>query len=123
VELIRSEGMDVCGLVVVGVHTPEFEFEKNVENVRRAVADMRVAYPIAIDNGYAIWRAFQNAYWPALYLIDAQGRIRCHHFGEGEYDRSERIIRQLLAEAGVGGLDHDLVSTPMGPRRRPIGAA
>src|SRR5215216_5406267 len=90
------------GLVVIGVHAPEFDFEKNIENVRQAAKDMRVDYPIAIDSDHALWRAFKNEYWPALYLIDAQGRIRHHHFGEGEYGRSEMIIKQLLAEAGTG---------------------
>jgi hypothetical protein len=80
------------GLVVIGVHSPEFAFEKDVENVRRAAKDLRVEYPIAIDNDYAIWRAFKNQYWPALYVIDVQGHIRHHHFGEGVYERSERII-------------------------------
>src|SRR5438034_4604467 len=98
------------GLVVIGVHAPEFAFEKNLDNVRRAAKDMRVDYPIAIDNDHAIWRAFKNEYWPALYFVDAQGRIRHHHFGEGEYEQSERIIQQLLAEAGVGGIGHELVS-------------
>ncbi len=98
------------GLVVIGVHAPEFAFEKNIDNVRRAAKTMRVDYPIAIDNDYAIWRAFENEYWPALYLVDAQGRIRHHHFGEGDYERSEMIIRRLLAEAGVGGIGQELVS-------------
>jgi len=98
------------GLVVIGVHSPEFEFEKNVDNVRRAAKDMRVDYPIAIDSDFAIWRALKNQYWPALYVVDAQGRIRHHHFGEGEYDQSERVIQQLLAEAGAGGVGHELVS-------------
>jgi len=98
------------GLVVIGVHTPEFAFEKNVDNVRRAAKDMRVDYPIAIDNDYAIWRAFKNEYWPALYFVDAQGRIRHHHFGEGEYERSEMIIQQLLSEAGTARVGHELVS-------------
>jgi hypothetical protein len=98
------------GLVVIGVHTPEFPFEHDVENVRRAAQDMRVAYPIAIDNAYAIWQAFNNHYWPALYFADAQGQIRHHHFGEGEYERSERVIQQLLAEAGVTNLGPQLVS-------------
>ncbi len=88
------------GLVVIGVHSPEFAFEKDVDNVRRAAKDMRVDYPIAIDSDYAIWRALNNEYWPALYFVDAQGRIRHHQFGEGEYEQSERIIQQLLAEAG-----------------------
>jgi thiol-disulfide isomerase/thioredoxin len=87
------------GLVVIGVHSPEFAFEKNIDNVRRAVKDLNVNYPIAIDSEYAIWRALNNKYWPALYFVDAQGRIRHHHFGEGEYEQSERVIKQLLAEA------------------------
>jgi thiol-disulfide isomerase/thioredoxin len=98
------------GLVVVGVHTPEFGFEHNLDNVRRAVEDMGVGYPVAIDNDYSVWRAFDNNYWPALYFADAQGRIRHHHFGEGEYQQSEMIIWQLLAEAGSGRVSHDLVS-------------
>jgi cytochrome c biogenesis protein CcdA/thiol-disulfide isomerase/thioredoxin len=88
------------GLVVIGVHAPEFAFEKNLGNVKKAVADLKIDYPVAVDNDYAIWRAFQNQYWPAHYFIDAQGRIRHHHFGEGDYDGSERVIQQLLAEAG-----------------------
>ena len=98
------------GLVVIGVHTPEFAFEKNIDNVRRAARDMRIVYPVVVDSEYAIWRAFENQYWPALYFVDAQGRIRHHQFGEGEYDQSERVIQQLLAEAGAGGVDHELVS-------------
>jgi thiol-disulfide isomerase/thioredoxin len=98
------------GLVVIGVHSPEFPFEKNVDNVRRAAKEMRVDYPIAIDSDFAIWRGLKNQYWPALYIVDAQGRVRHHQFGEGEYDRSERIIQQLLSEAGVSGIGHDLVS-------------
>jgi thiol-disulfide isomerase/thioredoxin len=98
------------GVVVIGVHTPEFSFEHDLENVRRAAKDMRVSYPIAIDNDYAIWNAFENHYWPALYLVDAQGRLRAHHFGEGAYEQSEMMIQQVLAEAGLGGIDHELVS-------------
>jgi len=98
------------GLVVIGVHTPEFEFEKNMDNVRRAVKDLGLAYPIAVDNDYAVWRAFANNAWPALYLIDAQGRVRYSHLGEGEYERSEKMIQQLLAEAGAAGVPRDLVS-------------
>jgi len=98
------------GLVVIGVHSPEFAFEKNVENVRRAVADLKVDYPVAIDSDHAIWRAFNNEYWPALYFVDARGRIRHHQFGEGEYEQSEKIIQQLLTEAGTGGVGHELVS-------------
>ncbi len=98
------------GLVVIGVHAPEFAFEKNVDNVRRAAKEVRVDYPIAIDSDHAIWRAFDNQYWPALYFVDAQGRIRHHQFGEGEYEQSEKIIQQLLAEAGSSGIGHELVS-------------
>jgi len=98
------------GLVVIGVHAPEFAFEKNVDNVRRAAREMKINYPIAIDNDFAIWRALKNEYWPALYFVDARGRIRHHHFGEGEYEQSERIIQQLLAEAGSGGIRRELVS-------------
>jgi thiol-disulfide isomerase/thioredoxin len=98
------------GLAVVGVHTPEFGFEHDLGNVRRAVADIRVGYPVVIDNDYAVWNAFANHYWPALYFADAQGRIRHHYFGEGEYRRSEMVIQQLLAEAGASGLGQDLVS-------------
>jgi len=98
------------GLVVIGVHAPEFGFEKNFDNVRRAVKDLKVNYPVAIDNDHALWRAFKNEYWPALYFVDAQGKIRHHHFGEGEYERSERVIQQLLAEAGSGGIGQELVS-------------
>ncbi len=98
------------GVVVIGVHTPEFPFEHDLENVRRAAQDMRVAYPIAIDNDYAIWSAFNNHYWPALYLVDAQGRMRYHHFGEGAYEQSEMMIQHVLAEAGIGGIDDELVS-------------
>jgi thiol-disulfide isomerase/thioredoxin len=98
------------GVVAIGVHSPEFAFEHDLENVRQAAKNMRVSYPIAIDNDYAIWRAFNNHYWPALYLVDAQGRIRYHHFGEGAYEQSEMILQQLLAEAGIGGIAHELVS-------------
>jgi cytochrome c biogenesis protein CcdA/thiol-disulfide isomerase/thioredoxin len=98
------------GLVVIGVHTPEFAFERKVSNVRAAVAELKIEYPVPIDNEYKIWRAFDNQYWPAHYFIDAKGRIRYHHFGEGEYDRSERVIQQLLAEAGDEGYSAALVS-------------
>ena len=92
------------GLVVIGVHAPEFAFEKNLDNVRWAVKDMRVDYPVAVDSDHAIWRAFKNQYWPALYFIDAQGRVRHHQFGEGAYEQSEMVIQQLLAEAGASGI-------------------
>jgi thiol-disulfide isomerase/thioredoxin len=98
------------GLAVVGVHTPEFAFERNVDNVSRAVQEMRIDYPVAIDSDYAVWSAFDNHYWPAIYFVDAGGLIRHHHFGEGEYQQSEMVIQQLLAEAGSAGAGHELVS-------------
>jgi cytochrome c biogenesis protein CcdA/thiol-disulfide isomerase/thioredoxin len=87
------------GLVVIGVHTPEYAFERDPGNVKRATRDLGVDYPVALDNNYAIWRGFNNQFWPANYFIDAQGRVRYHHFGEGGYAKSERVIQQLLAEA------------------------
>jgi cytochrome c biogenesis protein CcdA/thiol-disulfide isomerase/thioredoxin len=98
------------GLVVIGVHAPEFPFEKNIDNVKSAVARLKIDYPVAIDNDYAIWRAFNNEYWPADYFIDAEGRIRHHYFGEGDYAESEKVIQQLLAEAGKGNLPANVVS-------------
>ena len=98
------------GLVVIGVHTPEFPFEHDIENVRRAVKEMRVTYPVVVDNDYAIWEAFDNHYWPALYLVDAEGRIRHQQFGEGDYEEAEGIIQQLLAEAGNDRVGVDLVA-------------
>jgi hypothetical protein len=98
-----AQKYDGDGLVVVGVHTPEFSFERGVERVRNAAREMMVSYPIALDSEYAIWQAFENQYWPALYFADAQGRIRHHHFGEGDYERSELVIRQLLEEAATSG--------------------
>jgi thiol-disulfide isomerase/thioredoxin len=98
------------GLIVIGVHTPEFSFEKDVDNVRRVAAEQQVGYPIAIDSDYAIWNAFENHYWPALYFIDAQGRMRHHQFGEGDYEQSEAMIQQLLAEAGHGSFERRSVS-------------
>jgi hypothetical protein len=92
-------------LLVIGVHTPEFSFEKDLDNVRRAATDLTVQYPIAVDNDYALWQAFANRYWPTLYLVDVQGRIRHHHFGEGEYERSEQTIQQLLLEADARGAE------------------
>ena len=97
------------GLVVIGVHSPEFPFEHDVANVRRAAVDMRVTYPIAVDNDFAIWNALGNQYWPALYLVDAQGRIRYHQFGEGGFEETERAVQQLLLEAGRSGVPRDLV--------------
>ena len=98
------------GLVVIGVHAPEFPFEHELDNVRRAAKDMRVAYPIAIDNDFSIWRAFDNNYWPALYLLDGDGKIRFQHFGEGEYEQSERNIQRLLKGAGARAVSAELVS-------------
>ncbi|MBV6305262.1 cytochrome c biogenesis protein DipZ [Candidimonas humi] len=92
------------GLVVIGVHAPEFAFERDIGNVKRAVHKLGVDYPVAIDNNYAIWRAFNNEYWPAHYFVDAQGRIRYHHFGEGDYAKSEQVIQELLREAGAQGV-------------------
>jgi hypothetical protein len=97
------------GLVVIGAHSPEFAFEHDPEKVRSALAAMGISYPVAVDDDFAIWRAFGNAYWPALYVVDVQGRIRYHHFGEEAYERSEQVIRQLLAEAG-SEVGEDLVS-------------
>jgi thiol-disulfide isomerase/thioredoxin len=98
------------GLVVIGVHCPEFPFEHDLDNVRRAAKAMRVAYPIAIDNDFSIWRAFDNNYWPALYLLDGEGKIRYQHFGEGEYEQSERNIQRLLKGAGARAVSSELVS-------------
>jgi thiol-disulfide isomerase/thioredoxin len=98
------------GLVVIGVHSPEFGFEKDLANVRWAARALRVDYPIAVDSQYAIWNAFKNLYWPALYFVDASGRIRDHQFGEGEYARSERVIQRLLAAAGNRDVGDELVS-------------
>jgi hypothetical protein len=109
------------GLVMIGVHTPEFSFEHDLENVRRALKEMEVTYPIAVDNDYAVWEAFSNNYWPALYFIDADGRIRHHRFGEGDYERSERIIQQLLRDAGAEGVSDELA--PVDPRGPEVAAA
>lgn len=102
------------GLVVIGVHSPEFEFEKDPTNVRTAAGEMGVHYPILIDSDHATWRAFNNEYWPALYLVDVRGRVRYHKFGEGDYAESEQAIQQLLAEAGAAGGSHDVVSVDAG---------
>jgi cytochrome c biogenesis protein CcdA/thiol-disulfide isomerase/thioredoxin len=89
------------GLVVIGVHTPEFAFEKDAANVQKSLGDLKITYPVAVDSNYAIWNAFHNQYWPAHYFIDAEGQIRYHHFGEGQYDESEQVIQQLLKEKGA----------------------
>ena len=98
------------GLLVVGVHTPEFAFEHDVGNVERQARAMGVEWPIAVDNDYEVWRAFANHYWPALYFVDARGGIRHHRFGEGDYERSEMVIRQLLADAGADALPEGLAT-------------
>ena len=97
------------GLVVIGVHTPEFVFERDVDNIRPALKRFRVEYPVAVDSNYGIWDAFGNHYWPAVYVADAKGNIRYHHFGEGEYERTEEVIQQLLREAGYSGKGNDAV--------------
>jgi methionine-S-sulfoxide reductase len=96
------------GLVIIGVHSPEFEFEKDTANVRQAIEKFGIQYPVAVDSNMALWKAFNNRFWPAHYFVDAQGRIRGHHFGEGKYARSERTIRQLLTEAGAKNLPDPL---------------
>ena len=94
---------------MIGVHAPEFGFEKDTANVKYAASELNVAYPIPIDSNHSIWSAFRNEYWPADYFIDAKGRIRYHHFGEGEYEKSERVIQALLKENGATGLDESMV--------------
>jgi thiol-disulfide isomerase/thioredoxin len=110
------------GLIVIGVHTPEFSFEYEVDGVRRATAERAIDYPVAVDNDYGVWSAFANHYWPALYFVDADGMIRDQHFGEGRYEKSERMIQQLLdverelvSVEGVGveaAADWDHLGTP-----------
>lgn len=107
------------GLVVIGVHAPEFAFEKKVDNVNKAIADFKIGYPVAIDNDYSIWRAFKNSYWPAGYLIDAKGQIRYHHFGEGNYARTEKAIQDLLREAG----SQTTASSPVAPDAKGVEAS
>jgi len=97
------------GLTIVGVHTPEFGFERDVDNITTRSADFGVDYPIAIDSQYGVWSAFANHFWPAVYIADTEGRLRYHHFGEGEYPMTEMVVQQLLREAGVEGIEHDLV--------------
>ena len=99
-----SQAYGNTGLVVIGVHTPEFDFEHRLANVRRAVKDLKVEYPVAVDSDAAIWRAFRNQYWPALYLLDRKGQVRHHQFGEGGYAESEQMIRRLLTEVGARAL-------------------
>jgi thiol-disulfide isomerase/thioredoxin len=88
------------GLVVIGAHTPEFPFENDIENVEWAAKEMDIRYPIAVDSNYGVWRAFNNDYWPAVYIADVNGRIRFHHFGEAAYDETERAIQRLLSNGG-----------------------
>ncbi|MFL5450753.1 MAG: redoxin domain-containing protein [Myxococcales bacterium] len=107
---VRAWAGKYKGLVVVGVHSPEFRIEKDLDNVRKAVKDRNIGFPVAIDSDFAIWRAFDNQYWPALYVIDGQGRIRHHQFGEGGYEKTERIIQQLLDEAGAAGAGDGLAA-------------
>ena len=104
-----AERYEDYGLVVVGAHSPEFGFEHDVDAVRHATRAMGIHYPLAIDNEFAVWRAFDNHYWPALYFADAEGRIRHHHFGEEDYERSEQVIQQLLSEAGHADAQQELV--------------
>ena len=99
-----TEAYRKAGLVTIGVHTPEFAFEREVANVRRAAPRLHVDYPVAVDSDSAIWRAFSNQYWPALYVLDGKGRVRHHKFGEGGYAESEQVIRELLTQAGVATL-------------------
>ena len=110
-----------AGLVVIGVHAPEFGFEEDPANVKTAVSDLKVAYPVPIDSHHSIWQAFRNEYWPADYFVDAKGRIRYHHFGEGEYVKSERVIQTLLKENGASGLDESTVHITAGGAEAPPG--
>ncbi|MBC7935758.1 MAG: redoxin domain-containing protein [Rhizobacter sp.] len=103
-----SEKYKEHGLVVIGIHTPEFEFEKNEKNIKQALKAFNISYPVAIDNNYDIWNAFNNQYWPALYFVDAKGNIRHHYFGEGNYEQSEQVIQQLLAQATGKKIDQAL---------------
>ena len=105
-----DEAFRDAGLVVVGVHSPEFSFERDVTEVRRAVAARAIRYPVAVDEHFHVWRSFSNHFWPALYLVDADGRLRHHVFGEGGYEETEAVLRQLLAEAGAGDLGPEPVA-------------
>jgi thiol-disulfide isomerase/thioredoxin len=111
-----------AGLVVIGVHAPEFAFEKDPANVKTAVVDLKIPYPVPIDSNHSIWQAFRNEYWPADYFVDAKGRIRYHHFGEGDYAKSERVIQALLKENGVTAFDESTVRIAAdGPEAPPSG--
>jgi hypothetical protein len=110
------------GLLVIGPHTPEFAFEKDVDNVAAVLEERRIDYPVPIDNDYALWSAFANRYWPALYFVDAQGRIRDHQFGEGRYEEFERVIQRLLAEADTESWTTACSRSMLAAtKRRPIG--
>ena len=102
------------GLMIIGVHTPEFSFEQDMFNVRRAIWDLRLDYPVAMDNDYAIWNGFNNQYWPALYFIDAKGQLRHYQFGEGGYEQCEKMIQQLLEESGAKEINREFVSVNIG---------
>ena len=120
-----SDKYKSSGLIVIGVHTPEFAFEKDVDNVRKALVSLGVGYPVAIDNEYRIWRAFDNTAWPALYFVGADGRVRRHVLGEGEYDQSEQLIQQLLSEADAtpvadGTVTVSGISTEAAPDERDL---
>ena len=104
-----AERYEPLGLVAIGVHTPEFPFEADRDNVVRALAEMKVQYPVALDPDYAVWNAFGNHFWPAIYLADAEGRIQYHQFGEGSYDETERMIQRLLREAGAADVPDELL--------------
>ena len=104
-----AESYEPLGLVVIGVHTPEFAFEADRDNVVRALAEMKVRYPVALDPNYAVWNAFGNHYWPAIYLADAEGRIQYHQFGEGSYGETERTIQRLLREAGEADVPEEVL--------------
>ena len=109
-----------AGLVVIGVHTPEFGFEKDPANVKAAVADLGIEFPVPVDSDHSIWSAFRNEYWPANYFIDARGRVRYHHVGEGDYEKSERVIQELLRENGAGGAnDHPVRISATGTEAPP----
>jgi thiol-disulfide isomerase/thioredoxin len=104
-----AEKYENHGLVVIGVHTPEFPFERDIDNVREAVKQTAVDYPVALDSKYEVWRAFSNQYWPAAYIADAEGRIRHHRFGEGGYEEIERVVQRLLRDSGRDGVPDDVV--------------
>ena len=109
-----AEKYESDGLVVIGVHTPEFPFERDEDNVREAVQEMAVRYPVALDPDFGVWNAFSNSYWPAIYIADMDGRIRYHHYGEGDYDECERVVQQLLRDAGHEVGDELVSVTPEG---------